>query len=246
MNIIAIANLKGGTAKTTSAVTIATGLARRAHNILLIDLDAQGHCATCLGLEKKPAFYDFIVSDIFNPVQVESNLSVLVGNYQTEQVQRHLTTTAFSETLLKRRFATLDYDYIILDFPPSINILTVAGLVASNFVLAPTKLDPLSVEGLGMLLRNIQEIDGQGFGFEGWACLPTFYEKTTAESANSLSELVKAFPKNVWPPIATSTKVRTAPAYGQSLWDYDPKNRALLGLNGIGGYVDTVTRLEAI
>ena len=249
MITIAISQLKGGTAKTTTAVTLSTGLARRGHKTLLIDLDPQGHVATSLGIERLPSLNRWLVGgDPLSAVmrQAEANLSVITGDHTTEQVQRHFTTLAFSETLIKRQLANTEFAFTLIDFPPSINVLTVAALVASDFVLAPTKLDPLAVEGLGQLLRAVAEVEQQGYGFSGWACLPTFFDQSTRESADSLTELVRTFGRRVWPPIPASTRVRSAPAHGMVLWDFDPKSRAIIGINGIGGYLDTLNKLEAL
>ena len=141
------------------------------------------------------------------------------------------------------------YDVVILDTPPSLDVLHIAALLASDWVLIPTKLDALAVDGVSEILRSIAEVE-QEHEFAGYSILPTFYDRTTKETTAQLKELVTAFGKVVWPPIPQDTRAREATAYGQTLWEYSPESPSVVGyqIDGkkVGGYTDILKRMEGI
>ncbi len=250
MKTIAFANQKGGVGKTTTAVTLAHGLARLGRRTLLVDLDPQGHVAFSLGHEKEPGLFNLIVSEM--PlrkvvVHARENLDILPGDKMTEKVKRQITVSDFRESILANSLADLDYDAVLLDMAPSLDVLHVNGLVASDFVIIPTRLDALAVDGVREILLTMGEVSQRGHTFEDYAILPTFFDRTTRETLTQLQEIVKTFGKRVWPPIPQDTRARESSAYGKSLWEYAPESTVLTGYadNGkhVGGYAQCLERL---
>jgi chromosome partitioning protein len=254
MTTIAIANQKGGTAKTTTAVTLAHALAIRGYSILLADLDVQGHVAFSLGLDKAPDIYRLLVegealADVITS-EARPRLDVILGDKTTEAAKRYVTTLNFRERVLIEALAPAEYDVILLDLAPSLDVLHVAALLVSDFVIVPSKLDALAIDGVNEILRSIAEVTQAGHNLKGYSILPTFFDRTTKETMEQLQSLVKTFPANVWPPIPQDTKVREAAAFGKTLWEYSPKSPAAIGYQAnskrIGGYVSALDRLVEV
>jgi chromosome partitioning protein len=160
MYVITIANQKGGVGKTTTAVTLAHGLALAGQRTLLIDLDPQGHVAFALGLQKAPGLYRWIVEE--EPlakvsVSARANLHILPGDKSTDKAKRSVVISSFPAEILTRLLAHASFDVIVLDMAPSLDILHVAALLASNWVLIPTRLDALAVDGVNEVLRSSGE-----------------------------------------------------------------------------------------
>jgi chromosome partitioning protein len=250
MKIVAFANQKGGVGKTTTAVTLAHGLALRGLKTLLVDLDPQGHVAYALGLPKTNGLYRLVVlNEAIHKVIVPArpNLDILPGDKHTEKVKRHITLSDFRETILAETLHRTPYDVILLDMAPSLDVLHVNGLVASDWVLIPTRLDALAVDGVKEILLTMGEVSNRGHTFEGYSILPTFFDRTTRETLAQLKELVNAFGDRVWPPVPQDTRVRESAAYGKTPWEYSPETAAVLGYpNGkqrIGGYAQTLEHL---
>ena len=254
MKTIALANQKGGVGKTTTAVTLAHGLAMRGLRTLLVDLDPQGHVAYALGLPKSNGLYRWVCQD--EPlekvaVSARPNLDIIPGDKHSEKVKRHITLSDFRETILSDRLQHAEYQVVLLDMAPSLDVLHVNGLIASDWILIPTRLDALAVDGVKEILYTMGEMSGRGHKFLGYCILPTFFDRTTRETLAQLKELVQAFGNRVWPPIPQDTRVRESAAYGRTVWEYTPATAAIQGYpNGkqrIGGYQQTLDRLvEAI
>jgi len=254
--IITVANQKGGVGKTTTAVTLGHGLSRDGRRVLVVDLDPQGHVAFALGMKKTNGLYRLLVeSEPLHKVAEEArpNMDIIASDKTGEAVGRYVTTLNFRERVIKKALKGATYDVIILDTPPSLGVLHVAALVASHWILIPTKLDAMAVDGVNEILRSMAEVEqseDNEHKFDGYSILPTFFDRTTKETATQLRDLVNAFGKLVWPPIPTDTKAREAAAYGKTLWEYSPESPSIVGyqFNGkrAGGYLDLLDRIEGV
>jgi chromosome partitioning protein len=250
--IITVANQKGGVGKTTTAVTLGHGLARAGRRVLVVDLDPQGHVAFALGLKKSNGLYRLLVeAESLKTVAITArpNLDIVASDKTGEAAKRYVTTLNFREKVLIRALKGAAYDVIVLDTPPSIDVLHVAALVASDWVIIPTRLDALAIDGVNEILRSMGEIE-QDHRFDGYSIIPTFYDRTTKETATNLRELVEAFGDLVWSPIPQDTKAREATAFGQTLWEYSPESPSIMGyqIDGkrVGGYLDLLTRVDEV
>lgn len=246
MKIITIANQKGGVGKTTTAVTLAHGLAMCGQRTLLIDLDPQGHVAFALGIDKQPGLYRMIVDEepIENvAVSTRDSLDIIPGDKRTEKAKRTVVISNFPTEILTRLLKHADYDVVILDMAPSLDVLHVSALMASDWVIIPTKLDAMAVDGVNEVLRSMGEVVERGHRL-GYSILPTFYDRTTRETILQLKALVATFHEHVWPPIPQDTHAREAPAYGQSLWEFCAKSPAVVGYGTslVSGYASTLKR----
>ena len=253
MSIVAIANQKGGVGKTTTAVTLGHGLAMWGYTVLLIDLDPQGHIAESLGMEKAPGLHDLLVErhelgSVVVPVR--DHLYAVLGNKTTERVKRYLASEPFSHKALKKALNGAPYDVILLDCAPSFDILHIAALVASDYLLVPTKLEHLAADGLNELLISAAQLREEGESTVQLTCiLPTFFERVTRETTEQLRLLVEQFGAYVWPPIPSDTRVREASAYGKTIWEYARQSNSLQGYPRgddsvpIGGYINAMVRL---
>ena len=250
MQVIAFANQKGGVGKTTCAVTLAHGLARNKFRVLLVDLDPQGQAALSLGCEKSAGLYRFL--SLEEPlenclIQARPNLDLLPGDKTTEKVKREIALMDFRQSLLRDHLTGLDYDFVLLDLAPSLDVLHINGLVASDWVVIPTRLDRLSLDGVKEILLTLAELSTSGKCYRGYTILPTFFERSTRETLAQFRELVLTFTSHVWPPIPQDAAVRAASAQGKTIWEVSKSAPALIGYKSgrqvQGGFVQVLDRL---
>jgi len=255
--IIAVSNQKGGVGKTTTAVTLAHGLARRGLSVLLVDLDSQGNVADSLGVRPGNDLYRLLFPGLEESLDQavfpsgRDNLDVIRSDKHTAALKIALASVDFREFVLSRVLEDAPYDVVLLDCAPSIDLLHTAALVAADYLIVPTKLDQLAVKGVRDVLQTLEGIKRVGSTQCAlMAVLPTFYDRVTNESTAQLSHLTRVFGADVWPPIPVDTNCRVAPRFGQTLWEYAPRTRALQGLEieggrRIGGYVQILERMMA-
>jgi chromosome partitioning protein len=253
MRIFSFANQKGGVGKTTTAITLAHKLALDGVHTLLVDLDPQGHVAVCLGLPKSSGLFRLVCeNEPLDKVVVNArpNLDILPGDKRSEKVKRQITLSDFRETILADKLKPAGYDVILIDMAPSLDVLHINGLIASDWVIVPTRLDALAVDGVRESLLTIGEISRRGYSLQGYQILPTFFDRTTRETFTQFKELTRVFGKHVLPPIPQDTRVREAPAFGKTLWEYAPACMAVLGFerNGkrVGGYQQFYARFKEV
>jgi chromosome partitioning protein len=227
--MIAVANQKGGVGKTTTAVSLAHGLAVAGKRVLIVDLDPQGQSATCLGLQQEPGVFMVLVGgqDIAQAVrQARENLWLLPGNKQSATVQTVLSAErrpiSYLAQILKP--AARGLDYVIFDTAPGVGGLMEMAIWASRLVIVPTAADFLSAEGVTKifdtmtLLREQQQWTGTVLGI-----LPTFHESVTSETRQTMDDLRQRYATWMLPPVRRATVLREAAAAGKTLWEYAPK-----------------------
>jgi chromosome partitioning protein len=253
MKIISFANQKGGVGKTTTAVTLAHGLALSGRRVLLVDMDPQGHVALSLGLAKVPGLYELICEKKTLQslvVYARDNLDVLLSDQSTEGIRRELGFSALKNSIFLDAISRADYDAVLLDMAPSLDVLHTAGLIASHWVIIPTKMDSLSVDGVQEVIKILGGFSQRGHVFKGYALLPTFFDRSTRETYLQFRDLTATFGGRMWPPIPQDTRVREAPAFGKTLWEYSPNSVSMRGLlenqKRVGGYRQILRKLMEV
>ena len=232
---ITIANQKGGVGKTTTAVNLAHGLVLEGKRVLLVDLDPQGQCATILGLKQEPGVFNLLVAE--QPLtQVTRTtdrqyLFVVLGNSKTAtaqtviSVQRSPVSYTYEKIVLPA--SEDDYDYLIIDTPPSVGELQVQSLWASDGVLIPCSVDYLASDGVFSIIETLNRI-GQEFDWMGsvLGILPTFYDNVTRESKATLRDLHDNFDQLVLRRIHRATILRECAVEGKTIFELAPASRA--------------------
>lgn len=263
--MIAVVNQKGGVGKTTTAVTLAHGLALLGKRVLLVDLDAQGNVADALGMEKGDGVYRWLTNPTPSPslgkggeqngvvrFSGRGGLSVLVGDKRTVEAREMLAGQAFREMVVKdglERLGLPGFEVAILDTAPGADLLQVAALIAATEFIVPVCLDHLAMVGVVDLLATAASLARAGAsGARFLGVLPTMWERTTRESQAQLEEMTEEFREWVWPPIPVDVRCKEAAAHGRTLWEWAPGCRALDGVEQgdmprIGGYRAVLRRL---
>jgi len=235
--VITISNQKGGVGKTTTAVNLAAALARQGARVLVIDLDPQGNASTALGVEHRAetaSVYDVIINDLpmVDVVQKSPEFGALYcvpATIHLAGAEIELVSLVAREQRLRRALdlhikeMTDPYDYVFIDCPPSLGLLTINAFVAAREVLIPIQCEYYALEGLSQLLKNIELIEKHlNPELVVSTILLTMYDSRT-NLANQVAQDVRDhFPKQVLDTlIPRSVRVSEAPSYGQSVISYD-------------------------
>lgn len=238
--IITVANQKGGVGKTTSAVNLAAGLAVQGLNVLVVDLDPQGNASTALGVEHQsgvPSVYEVLLgeSSIADAAAVSTqsnNLRCVPATIDLAGSEIELVTMVAREGRLKEALNSdsleqLDPDYVIVDCPPSLGLLTVNAMVGAHEVLIPIQCEYYALEGLGQLLNNIELVQSH-LNPALWVStiLLTMYDGRTKLADQVTSEVRGHFGDlALRTVIPRSVKISEAPGFGQTVLSYDPGSR---------------------
>jgi chromosome partitioning protein len=250
-SILSFANQKGGVGRTTSAVSIASYFALSGKKVLLTDLDILGQCAMSLGLEIGAELCDAIVhgrqmEEI--AIEVRKNLYLIRSNKKNEKIIKYLSTVMFREYFIAEALENSQqiFDLIVLDLAMGENIINIAALIASDYVVIPSKMDHLALAGVFQVLNTIQAI-GKLPNVETpkiIGILPTMFDRKTNETVENLAALQKQIGDGtILPPIPSDTKVREASAYGKTIWEYCSKSPGVIGypnkekfMNSVGNW----------
>ncbi|MDV6010977.1 ParA family protein [Haloechinothrix sp. LS1_15] len=250
--VFTVANQKGGVGKTTSAVNLAAALALHGIKVLVIDLDPQGNASTALTVDHRsgtPSVYDLLIGEVpLAETVVEShqspNLSCVPATIDLAGSEIELVSMASRESRLKEALTTqaldqLDVDYVFIDCPPSLGLLTVNALVAAHEVLIPIQCEYYALEGLGQLLSNIELVQSHlNPQLVVSTIVLTMYDGRTKLADQVAEEVRRHFGEVVLRTvIPRSVKVSEAPGYGQTVLAYDPGSR------GSMSYVDAAREL---
>jgi len=239
MKIVAIANQKGGVAKTTTAINLGAALAERGHRVLLIDMDPQGNASTGLGIahdQRDPGTYDLLLGDALASDVVRQtltpNLSVVPATTALSSSDVELQNVSKRAYLLRDRLAgdpalTQAFDVVLIDCPPSLNLLTVNALVAANSVLIPLQSEFFALEGLSQLMltiRDIRQTANAALRVEGIVLTMHDHRNNLAQQVerdarDTLGDLVyrTVIPRNV--------RLSEAPSYAMPALIYDPESK---------------------
>jgi chromosome partitioning protein len=231
---IVIANQKGGVGKTTSATSLAHGLALRSRRVLLVDFDPQGQCATALGINQEAGVFNALVntrSDIHQWVR-ETNrtgLSLLPGDRSTATAQIVINAENRPIDSIRQLFKPLgrEHDYIIFDTAPSVGGIQERAIFAADMVLIPTATEFLALDGLAQMMELLSALrEKHNWSGKLAGILPTFYDEQTSESREALTELKTHFNESVLPPIHRATILRECPAEGKTIFEMSPASRS--------------------
>jgi chromosome partitioning protein len=229
--IVAIANQKGGVGKTTTAVTLAHGLAIQGRTVLLVDLDPQGQCATALGREQEPGVANLLMEDVRLQDVLRTTgrdrLTLLPGNKRTSRALTILIAEGtYRIDLVKRIVAQTIYDWVVIDTAPTVGGLQEAAVFAADLVLVPVAADFLSAQAVQRTAETLKVLKTQHSWRGGlFGILPTFFDGQTNESQAILDDLRKSFGALVLPEIHRATVLRECVAAGRTIWEMSPKCR---------------------
>lgn len=234
--IIAIANQKGGVGKTTTSVNLSACLAYLGKKVLLVDIDPQGNASSGVGVNKgdvNQCIYDVLIDDLsvletIQETKVE-NLHIVPATISLAGAEIELVSTISREVRLKKALQEVEnrYDYIIIDCPPSLGLLTINSLTASDAIIIPVQCEFYALEGLSQLLSTIRlvqkhlnkdlEIDG---------VLLTMFDARTNLGIQVIEEVKKYFQDKVYRTIIPrNVRLSEAPSHGEPIIIYDPKSK---------------------
>ncbi len=253
--IIAVTNQKGGVGKTTSSINIAASLAATKRKVLLIDLDPQGNATSGSGIEKEELEYhvlDVLIGE--KPIQdciinaEQAGIYVLPANSDLAAAEAHLLNADNKEAKLKQALAPIvdDYDYIFVDCPPSLSILTVNALVAANSVMIPMQCEYYALEGLSALLQTVEQItEAVNPELEIEGILRTMYDPRNRLAVEVSGQLHEHFGDKVYRTvIPRNVRLAEAPSYGLPALLYDRLSRGAKAYLALAG--EMIRREEAI
>lgn len=241
--IIAIANQKGGVGKTTTAVNLSACLALLGKKTLIIDIDPQGNATSGLGANKQvpKSVYDVIINneDIYNTLQSTdlSNLEVCPSNINLAGAEVELVSVISRENRLKMAIEKIkmDYDYIILDCPPSLGLITLNAFTAANSVLVPIQCEYYALEGLGQLMSTIDLVQkhlNKDLDIEG--VVLTMYDPRTNLSVQVAEEVKRYFNTKVYTNIIPrNVRLSEAPSHGLPISLYDKRSKGAVCYMGL-------------
>ncbi|WP_172254845.1 ParA family protein [Saccharibacillus deserti] len=234
--IIAIANQKGGVGKTTTSVNLSAGLAKLGKRVLLIDIDPQGNSTSGVGINKadvEHCIYDILINEVHPKEVVVSThiegLDVIPATIQLAGAEIELVPVMSRELRLKKNIHLIkkDYDYILIDCPPSLGILTINSLTAADSVIIPIQCEYYALEGLSQLLNTVRLVQKQlntELQIEG--VLLTMLDARTNLGIQVIEEVKKYFQDKVYETIIPrNVRLSEAPSHGQTIMTYDPRSK---------------------
>ena len=233
--VISIANQKGGVGKTTTAVNLSTILAKKGKKVMLIDADPQGNASSGLGLEKEVEYslYDVLINDVDIKETLQDTcmktLKVCPSNMDLAGAEVELVSQMSREQRLKEKVDSIkdEFDYIIIDCPPSLGLITLNSFTAADSVLIPVQCEYYALEGLGQLLNTINLVKkhlNKNLEIEG--AVLTMYDMRTNLSNQVVKEVKRYFDDKVYKTvIPRNIKLSEAPSFGMPIGLYDPKSK---------------------
>lgn len=244
MKIISFVNQKGGVAKTTSAVSIGASLADHGKRVLLVDLDAQGSLSICSGYSEigkdELTVYEVLKgTDIKEAVrQVSENLYILPTDIRLSGAEIELISVPGRDFLLKEALSEYDdsdFDYVLIDCPPSLGVMTLIALTASDGVIVPVKADFLALNGMSQLMNTIRAVKRRmNPGLEIVGVIATFYNSRRNLDQQIVEQIETFFPGKLFTTkISQNTALAEAPANGTNIFKYDNKSKGAQQYNDL-------------
>ena len=235
--IIAVANQKGGVGKTTTAVNISTIIAKKGKKVILIDADPQGNATSGLGLEKdmENSLYDVLINEVDIKETLQDTciktLKICPSNMSLAGAEVELVSLMSREQRLKEKLDEIkdEFDFAIIDCPPSLGLITLNALTAADSVLIPVQCEYYALEGLGQLINTINLVKkhlNKHLEIEG--AVLTMYDVRTNLSNQVVREVKRYFDDKVYKTvIPRNIKLSEAPSFGMPITIYDPKSKGV-------------------
>jgi chromosome partitioning protein len=234
--IISLANQKGGVGKTTTAVNLAASIAMENYRVLLLDCDPQGNASSGLGIERRRlqhCIYNLIIDGIESRTVIQKtrvkNLDIIPATIQLAGAEVELATAENREQRIQNALDQVinDYEYILLDCPPSLGLLTINALTASNSVIIPLQCEYYALEGLSLLMDTISLVKKRlnpMLRVEG--IVFTMFDGRTNLSIQVVDEVKRHFHQQVYKTIIPrNVRLSEAPSHGEPVVTYDPRSR---------------------
>jgi chromosome partitioning protein len=232
--IVAIANQKGGVAKTTTTLNLGAELAKRGRTVTLVDIDPQASLSISLGIDAPdrsivPVLGDHrpgtkTIGQAIHPIHGAGKLWLVPSDIALASTSIGLERRTAREALLKQVLAPLNGDYVLIDCPPSLGLLTVNALVAANLVLIPVQCEFLAMRGLAFFWRTLQEIQPLNPNLRVLGILPTMYRCKTSHHQQALASMREHIKATIFDPIPLSVRASDAHAQGKAVSFVDADN----------------------
>ncbi|QLQ10017.1 MAG: ParA family protein [Nocardioidaceae bacterium] len=243
---VAIANQKGGVAKTTTVASVGAALAESGSRVLLVDLDPQACLTFSLGID--PEDLELSVHHVLTKgldsaeviVETDDGVDLLPATIELARAEADLLTRTGREFVLRSALDDLaGYDWILLDCPPSLGVLTVAALTAADAVIIPLQCETLSHRGVGQLLDTVHDVRRfTNKGLQVWGVLPTMYDGRTTHARAVLDDIAQTYELDVvQPPIPKTIRFAEAPAVGRSILATSRRHRGAEAYRGVAGWL---------
>lgn len=242
--VIAIANQKGGVGKTTTTINTGACLAEMGLRTLVVDLDPQGNASTGLGIENRGLeasmyhvlMHDVPLENVVEPTDVR-NLFVAPASLDLAGAEIELVPAFSRETRLKRAIESVidDYDYVLIDCPPTLGLLTVNGLAAAQEVMVPVQTEYYALEGLGQLLRNVDLVRRNlNPTLEVSTIVCVMFDARTKLSDQVVAEVREHFGSKVLRSVVPrNVRLSEAPSFGQPIITFDPRSRGAVAYRDV-------------
>ncbi len=244
--VIAVLNQKGGVGKTTTTINLAAYLSKLGKDVLVVDLDPQGNATSGLGIQKDQSatIYDVLVNGALAGQAIQDvdseGVSLIPANAELAAAEVELVSRPDREQLLKKALVHTSYDYLLIDCPPSLGLLSINALVAADWVLIPVQAEYYALEGLTQLLSTVQRVrQGLNQNLELLGVAVTMYDGRTSLSDSVYKELQKHFGAKLFKTvIPRNVRLAEAPSYGKSILEHDKWSRGARAYKALAKEID--------
>jgi chromosome partitioning protein len=254
MKTFVIANQKGGVGKTTTVLNLGASLAKKGKKTLVIDLDPQANLSSGLGFTKQfdkeswneteeapyKSIYDVLINEMpLSKVFVttsQDNLMLIPSHLSLAGAEIEMVNMLARETLLKKAISEFkeEFDYVLIDCPPSLGLLTINALTASDYVIIPIQCEYFALEGLGQLLETTKLIKGINPSLQIGGVVLTMFDSRTRLSSNVVDDVREYFKDKAFKTVVPrNVRLSEAPSYGQSIFAYDDKSTGAQAYDGL-------------